>query len=82
MNVIADILRQKPEQYSIEIFKIFSMWCELNSMSRKEHQAMVCNQKLYNWFLTKVKSLELVFFDQIGHNHNQLTIKEKYEIFK
>jgi hypothetical protein len=72
MNIIAQILNRTDEKHQQETFNTFLLWCELNTTTRKELQAAVCNQSLLNWFHRKHEKLELIFYDQVGSNELQI----------
>lgn len=79
MNPIPEILGWSKEHYQNHLFDIYFLWCDLNTNNKKEMQAMICNQKLWSWFVGKHQKLELIFFDQLGSQ--QLSKAEIFELF-
>ena len=80
MNPIAELLGWSDERHQYHVFQTFNWWCELNTRTQKEHQAMICNQQLWNWYQNKFSKLELIFYDQVGSH--QLNKRQMHELHR
>jgi hypothetical protein len=66
MKAISEILGWSSEKHQQHVLNTFFLWCDLNTTSDKEMQAMICNQRMWKWYNAKFSKLELIFYDQIG----------------
>ena len=81
MEQIEQILRQSPDAYELNVFRIWHNWCREKTTNETQLQKVMICQPLFNWWYRELQKYEVKFVKNLPPYHTEIPQKVLVEMY-